>query len=344
METILNKDSAKSIWDSMKQKYQGSTKVKRAQLQALRREFELLGMKEESVDEYFSRTLSIVNKMKMHGERMKQVTIVEKILRSMATRFNYVVCSIEESNDVTTLSVDELQSSLMVHEQRMKGQKEEEQALKVTNTSNDGGRGRGRGGARGGRGRGRQPLNKEAIECYHCHKLGHYRYECPNWEDKANFAEYEEEEEEEEEEELLLMARTHEEENSVKKVWFLDSGCSNHMCGHKDWFFDLNEQIRVTVKLGNDSRLITTGKGSVKLEIDGIVQIISDVYYIPDLKSNLLSIGQLQEKGLTVISKGNIWKVYHNERGLILQSKMSSNRMFAVMAKILTVSCFKAST
>ncbi|PNX69644.1 retrovirus-related Pol polyprotein from transposon TNT 1-94, partial [Trifolium pratense] len=46
METILNRDTSKDIWDSMKQKYQGSTKVKRAQLQALRREFEVLGMKD----------------------------------------------------------------------------------------------------------------------------------------------------------------------------------------------------------------------------------------------------------------------------------------------------------
>jgi hypothetical protein len=30
METILNRDTAKHIWDSMKQKYQGSTRVKRA--------------------------------------------------------------------------------------------------------------------------------------------------------------------------------------------------------------------------------------------------------------------------------------------------------------------------
>jgi hypothetical protein len=79
LETILNRDTAKDIWDSMKQKYQGSTKVKRAQLQALRREFEVLGMKDgEKVDEYFSRTLSIANKMKAHGERMDQLLIVEK--------------------------------------------------------------------------------------------------------------------------------------------------------------------------------------------------------------------------------------------------------------------------
>ena len=53
----------------MKQKYQGSTRVKRAHLQALQKEFEMLHMKaEESVNEYFARTLSIANKMKLNGE------------------------------------------------------------------------------------------------------------------------------------------------------------------------------------------------------------------------------------------------------------------------------------
>jgi hypothetical protein len=158
LETILVRDSAKDIWDAMKRKYQGSTKVKRAQLQALRREFEILTMKDsETVDEYFSRTLAIANRMTAHGERMEQVTVVEKILRSMPSKFNYVVCSIEESNDVTTLSIDELQSSLIVHEQRMIGQKEsnEEQALKISNAGRGSGRGRGRSSTRG-RGRGKQ--------------------------------------------------------------------------------------------------------------------------------------------------------------------------------------------
>jgi hypothetical protein len=113
METILDKGSSKSIWDSMKQKYQGTSRVKRAQLQALRREFEILQMKEgEKVDEYFARTLTIINKMKIYGENMTQVMIVEKILRSMTSKFDYVVCSIEESNNLDELTVDELQSSL----------------------------------------------------------------------------------------------------------------------------------------------------------------------------------------------------------------------------------------
>lgn len=61
--------------------------------------------------------------------------VVENILSSMIEKFNYVVCSIKESNDVTTLSIDELQNNLLVHEQRMESKKYfiEEQALKISN-------------------------------------------------------------------------------------------------------------------------------------------------------------------------------------------------------------------
>ena len=42
-----------------------------------------------------------------------------KILRSLRPKFDYVVCSIEESKDIDAFSLDELQSSLLVHEQKM---------------------------------------------------------------------------------------------------------------------------------------------------------------------------------------------------------------------------------
>ncbi|PNY02868.1 retrovirus-related Pol polyprotein from transposon TNT 1-94 [Trifolium pratense] len=58
LETILERNTARDIWESMRRKYQRSTRVKRAQLQTLRREFEVLTMKDnESVEEYFARTL-----------------------------------------------------------------------------------------------------------------------------------------------------------------------------------------------------------------------------------------------------------------------------------------------
>ncbi|XP_050914997.1 uncharacterized protein LOC127129941 [Lathyrus oleraceus] len=118
----------------------------------------------ETVYECFARTLAIANKMTAQGEKMEQTTIVEKVLRSMTIKFNYVVCMIEESNDVTSLSIDELQSSLLVHEQMMKITQENEDGhvLKIVRNGCGGinSHGKGHGGFRG-RGRGR--LGKDYI-------------------------------------------------------------------------------------------------------------------------------------------------------------------------------------
>ncbi|KAK9155989.1 hypothetical protein Sjap_003469 [Stephania japonica] len=132
LETILCKDTSKHIWDSMKKTYQGITKAKRQQLQTLRSEFEMLQMKSgESVTDYFSRTMAIVNKMRMHRDKTEDVFVVEKILRSLTPKFNFVVYAIEEANDVDLLSIDELQSSLLVHERKLNQQETEEQALRL---------------------------------------------------------------------------------------------------------------------------------------------------------------------------------------------------------------------
>ena len=125
----------------------------------------------------------------------------EKILRSLIPKFNNVVCSIEESKDIDALSLDELQSSLLVHEQEMRRSSTiEEKALKASTDTHSNnfkgkGRGRGRGRVRGdpgksdsrnfktnndqsrGKGRGRD-FDKSKIECFRCHKYGHYASEC----------------------------------------------------------------------------------------------------------------------------------------------------------------------
>jgi len=105
--TILEKNTSKQIWDSMKRKYEGNARVKRSILQTLRKEFETLEMKTgENIIEYFAKFMTVASKMRIYREQMRDVTIVEKILRSLIDRFNYIVCSIEESNDIDVLSID----------------------------------------------------------------------------------------------------------------------------------------------------------------------------------------------------------------------------------------------
>ena len=168
------------------------------------------------------------------------------------------MCSIEESKDTTILTIDELQSNLLVHEQRMSSHVEEEHALKITHSEQSGGRSQGRGSFRGrGRGRGRQTFNKATVECYNCHKLGHFQWECQSKEKEANYAETQEE--------MLLMAYVNMNKVNREDMWFIDSGCSNHMCGKKEYFLDFDGSFRDSVKLGNNSSMVVTGKGNVRL-------------------------------------------------------------------------------
>jgi hypothetical protein len=114
------------------------------------------------------------------------------------------------------------------------------------------------------------------------------------------------------------------------------------MIGTKEWLFDFDDSVRESVKLGDDSRMQIKGKGNLKLCINGLTQVITEVYYIPGLKNNLLSIGQLQEKGLSIHIEDDYCKVYHKQRELLLMTTtMSSNRMFIIYAPVIMPMCFK---
>ncbi|XP_070042981.1 uncharacterized protein [Nicotiana tomentosiformis] len=208
--------------------------VKRAQLQLLCKEFEIPHMKAgETVNEFFARTLTMANKLKANGE--------------------------DNGDDTSTITIDELQSSLLVHEQRMSSPIVDEQALKIAHGEQSGGRNQGF-----GRGRGR--FDKTTVEFYSCHKLGHFQWEYLQKEKVVNYAETHGE--------MLLMAYVDSGAND-KDTWFLDSGCNNHMCGKKEYFFDFDGRFRDSVKLGNNLSLSVIGKGNIRLQVKKTTQVIT---------------------------------------------------------------------
>lgn len=60
---------------------------------------------------------------------------------------------------------------------------------------------------------------------------------------------------------MLLMAHLEKQEFKRNEVSFLDSGCSNHMCGDAAMFSELDESFRQHVKLGNNTRMIVKKEG-----------------------------------------------------------------------------------
>ncbi|XP_017431787.1 uncharacterized protein LOC108339156 [Vigna angularis] len=137
------------------------------------------------------------------------------------------------------------------------------------------------------------------------------------------------------EEELLLVAYEEVTQSAHMEYWFLDSGYSNHMARNKLWFTKVKEEdFSRTVKLGNNTTMIIAAEESIRVHIDGTFHTILDVYYLPELKTNLLSLGQLQEKGLAILIQNDTCKIFHPERGLILNTDTKGNKMFHLSASM----------
>ena len=74
-------------------------------------------MKEnETLNEFSSRFMELVNQMKSYGEEISDKRIVKKLLISLPDKFDQIVAVIEETKDFSLLSVQELFGSLKTYE------------------------------------------------------------------------------------------------------------------------------------------------------------------------------------------------------------------------------------
>jgi len=116
---IMACETAKEAWDTLHEAFQGNERTRHMQILNLRREFEILRMKEtETIKEYFDRLLIVVNKIRLLREDLPDRKIVEKVFVSLPERFEAKVSSLEDSRDLTKISLTELMNSLQTQEQR----------------------------------------------------------------------------------------------------------------------------------------------------------------------------------------------------------------------------------
>jgi hypothetical protein len=85
-------------------------------------------------------------------------------------------------------------------------------------------------------------------------------------------------------------------------VWVLDTGASNHMTGSLSALSQLDSSVQGTVKFGDGSTVRIKGMGSIIMQDrNQNHKVLTEVYYIPELKSNIVSLGQLEEKGFRYV-------------------------------------------
>jgi hypothetical protein len=125
------------------------------------------------------------------------------------------------------------------------------------------GRGRSRGRSHGGYSNWRN--NHANIQCYNCKEYGHFASDCSQHKFKDKNVNFVEKEIDYEEPALLLAYGKFDGSNS--NTWYLDTGASNHMCGMKEAFVDIDESYKGNITFGDLSQRPVEGRSRILIEL-----------------------------------------------------------------------------
>jgi len=161
---IMTLTSPKDIWNYPKKEYAGDERIQGMKVLNLMREFELQRMKEsETVKEYSDKLLGIVNKVRLLGTEFKDTRIVKKVLVTVPERYEACITTLENTQDLSKITLAELLNSLHAQEQRrlMRQDGMVEGALVASHKTQSKGK-----------------YLKNYPPCQHCGKNGHPTYKC----------------------------------------------------------------------------------------------------------------------------------------------------------------------
>lgn len=131
------------------------------------------------------------------------------------------------------------------------------------------------------------------AKCIKCNQQGHEAVICKS---KIQQHEVEAQVVEQEEDDQLFVATCFTSRDS-NESWLIDSGCTNHMTYDKALFKELRSTETKKVRIGNGEYIHAKGKGTIAIASCSGTKFITHVLYVPDIDQNLLSVGQLMEKG-----------------------------------------------
>lgn len=156
--------------------------------------------------------------------------------------------------------------------------------------------------------------NDSAPECFYCGKIGHIAKFCRK--KKSNQERYNQKRhvghladadadtdpDKNLDVKLFMADGDTAIEEDESDIWIMDSGASSHMSGKKQWFRNFKlSNTGVKLYLGDNSGYEIKGHGDVLVTLpDGKIRNISDVWYVPGIKKNMISVSRVTDQDLKV--------------------------------------------
>lgn len=107
--------------------------------------------------------------------------------------------------------------------------------------------------------------------------------------------------------------------------WYFDSGCSRHLTGKQQVLTSYTEISGGKVTFGDGGNGTVRGVGNVK---DSNQPSLINVYYVEDLKANLISISQLCDEGLEIVFTKTDCQAINDKGNIILEEIRYGNNCY----------------
>ncbi|KAF6203143.1 hypothetical protein GE061_003559 [Apolygus lucorum] len=271
---------ARDVWVKLEQNYECKGLSRRLGL--LRQLFGLKLKQFGSMEEYLNEVLMISQKLDSIDAGLEDEFVGVVMLSGLSEEFEPMIMSIESSG--VKITSDYIRSMLVQHESRQNNDKEK--ALASVN-----------------------PKKKGFVPtCYKCNKKGHKSFQCKSKD--AEKGTRQEKKDSEKHQSLLALSAM----KSYHDAWIIDSGASSHMTMREDWMTNSKPRIQ-DITVANNSKITAKSCGDVRMKLsnDSSETTIRDVLYIPELNTNLLSVGKIVDKGKVVIFSKEGCKIFDED-------------------------------
>ena len=315
---IMELTTARAQWDALKQIHQSSGTQR---LTTLLKHFYTCRMEpSESIDELATRLGNLQSELKMisKNDAPSDCAKVVILLNALDNEYNQVKMFLEDSDDLT---MERAIGKLKDVERRLKEDNKETTTVLFTKTRNKESKS--------------QPRNatgsKQGLQCDHCNKPGHEKAQCWYLHPELKGDSQKISSRRKNNNQGAMSLKTMDNKEPASDTWTIDTGATHHMCNSRAAFYDYTAK-KQPIYTSNGEHFFSEGYGNVAVEImlpDGSTNQVNikRALYTPDITTNLLSVGEIEDKGLKFEIIAGCCRIT-NRKGQLVAYGTKQNRLF----------------